>query len=130
MTRILTSIIVLAFAFSTLAQEKLATWQRGSVNDVKLQKDHPTVITTAKDFETLYKKWNPDGKLPEVDFEKNLILVATTNGSNVGGKPTLVNGDLRFVPFATLDLGEGFRYLFVLFPKDGVKTVNGNALPK
>lgn len=125
------AVLVLAVALPALAADKKPeAWQRGSVADVKLMKGHPTVITTAKAFEELHKKWKPDAKVPEVDFEKNLILVATTVGSNVGGTPKLEKGDLKFVTFATSDLGEGFRYLFVVFPKEGVKTVNGMELPK
>jgi hypothetical protein len=108
------------------------TW-KGSVADEKLQKEMPEngVITNAKEFEKLIKAWMVAEKVPEVNFEKELVLVATTVGSKLNLSASLSEkGDLKSLGFGTQDLGPGFRYVIISVPKEGVKTVNGKALPK
>ena len=122
--------IALVFTQTVVADDKPEAWQSGTVDDIKLRNETPGVITDVREFEKLFRSWFPDAKIPKVDFDKNLILVATTRGSNLSGKPTLSNGDLKFSPIATADLQDGFRYLFIVFPKEGVKTVNGKDVLK
>jgi hypothetical protein len=108
------------------------TW-KGSVEDEKLKKAAPQsgVITTAKDFMNLVTAWKVADKTPEVDFDKEVILVATTPGSKLILSATLDDmGDLKPTGVATADLEAGFRYVIISVPKAGVKTVNGKALPK
>jgi hypothetical protein len=108
------------------------TWM-GSVDDEKLAKEMPEngVITNAKDFETLVKAWKVAEKVPEVNFDKEIVLVAKTQGSVLKLNPTLdEKGDLKALGFASRDLRPGFRYVIVSVPKEGVKTVNGKELPK
>jgi len=108
------------------------TW-KGSVDDRKLAKEMPEngVITNAKDFEKLVKAWNVAEKVPEVNFDKEIVIVATTEGSVLKLNPALdEKGDLNALGFASRDLRPGFRYVIVSVPKEGVKTVNGKELPK
>ncbi|MDW8266298.1 MAG: hypothetical protein RMJ52_13320 [Gemmataceae bacterium] len=108
------------------------TW-RGSVADEKLAKEMPEdgVITNAKDFEKLVKAWKVADKVPEVNFEKELVLVAHTPGSRISLNPVLDDkGNLTVITLATQDLGTGFRYIMISVPRQGVKTVNGKELPK
>src|SRR6516165_3060378 len=58
------------------------TWM-GSIDDEKLAKEMPKngVITNAKDFEKLVKAWKVAEKVREVNFDKEIVLVAKTEGS-------------------------------------------------
>jgi hypothetical protein len=103
----------------------------GSVKDAKLEKDAPKVITTTKEWEKLWKDWKLGDKVPEVDFTKEIVVIATTSGSRLTLKCSLdEKGDLKTQGLATSDFGEGFRYVMQSVNREGVKTVNGKELPK
>ena len=123
---------VAGFAADPMPLKPTNTWT-GSVEDKKLAKEMPEngVITNAKDFEKLVKAWNVAEKVPEVNFDKEIVIVATTEGSVLKLNPALdEKGDLNALGFASRDLRPGFRYVIVSVPKEGVKTVNGKELPK
>jgi hypothetical protein len=104
---------------------------KGSNDDEKLMKDAPAVITTAKGLEKLWSAWKVEGKVPEVNFDKEIVVVTTTVGSKVSVFANLSDkGDLQVVGQALRDLRPGFRYVIATLPKEGVKTVNGKELPK
>src|SRR5262249_45872644 len=112
------------------------TWM-GSLDDAKLAKEMPEngVITNAKDFAKLVKAWKVAGKVagkvPEVDFDKEVVLVAVTEGSKLTLNASLDDkGDLKALGLGTRDLRPGFRYVIISVPKKGVSTVNGTELPK
>jgi hypothetical protein len=108
------------------------TWM-GSIDDEKLAKEMPEngVITNARDFEKLVKAWKVADKVPEVNFDKEIVLVARTEGSKLTLNASLdEKGDLKALGLASRDLRPGFRYVIVSVPKEGVKTVNGKSLPK
>ena len=107
-------------------------WQ-GSVDDEKLQKEMPEngVIVNAKDWEKLVKAWKIADKVPEVNFDKDIIVIATSVGSKLNLSAALDDkGDLKALGLGTRDIKPGFRYVILSVPKEGVKTVNGKALPK
>src|SRR5262245_60040084 len=60
------------------------TWM-GSIDDEKLAKEMPEtgVITNARDFAKLVKAWQVAEQAPEVDFDKEIVLVAKTEGSRL-----------------------------------------------
>lgn len=87
------------------------------------------VIASAKGWEALAKEWGIKDA-PKVDFEKLLLTVATTRGSRLNLKPMVKDGDLKVLAVSTRDLRPGFRYEIVSVPRAGVKTVNGQPLPK
>src|SRR5262245_44162986 len=60
----------------------LKEW-KGEVADVKLKKDAPKVITSQKELEKLWTRWNVKGKVPAVDFQKEFVFVATGDGSKL-----------------------------------------------
>jgi hypothetical protein len=108
------------------------TWM-GSIDDEKLAKEMPEngVITNAKDFEKLVKAWKVAEKVREVNFDKEIVLVAKTEGSKLTLNASLdEKGDLKALGIATRDRRPGFRYVIISVPKEGVKTVNGKELPK
>jgi hypothetical protein len=105
----------------------------GSIDDEKLAKEMPEngVITNAKDFEKLVKAWKVADQVPDVDFDKEIVLVGTTEGSKLTLNAALdEKGDLKVLGLATRDLRPGFRYVIISVPREGVKTVNGKDLPK
>lgn len=108
------------------------TWN-GSVGDAKLAALRPRngMIATEKEFEKVFKAWNVAEKVPAVDFAKELVLVETTSGSRLNLNATLDEaGDLKALGIATRDFGPGFRYVIIVVPRTGVKTINGKAMPK
>ena len=127
--------VVVAGLFSSVAlAEKKALkatneWT-GSVADEKLLKDAPSVVTDAKSLEKLWKDWKIEGKVPEVDFTKEIVVITTTSGSKLKLFANLDDkGNLEVGGLGTRDLVEGFRYVIATVPREGVKTVNGKDLP-
>ena len=90
-----------------------------------------SVVTNARDFAKLVKAWKVAEEAPEVNFDREIVLVAKTAGSKLTLKASLdEKGDLKALDLATRDLRPGFRYVIISVPKEGVKTVNGKELPK
>jgi len=104
----------------------------GSVDDQGLQKEMPEggFVADKKTFAKLIKSWGVAEKVPEVDFDKELILIATTQGSRLNLKPSIEDGDVKALGFGTRDLRPGFRYVIVSVSREGVKSVNGKKLDK
>ena len=116
-------------AFADGKPVKLIKQWSGSVNDADLAKDAPEVISDAKALAKLWKSWNLAGKSPEVDFDKELVVVTTTAGSKLNLIANLDDkGNLRVIGQATRDFGPGFRYVIATISREGVKTVNGKEL--
>jgi hypothetical protein len=104
---------------------------KGSVADKTLRKDAPAVITDAKALEKLWTAWKIEDKVPEVDFNKEIIVLSTTEGSQIGMEAKLDDkGNLQVSGGYTLDLRPGFHYVIATVPREGVKKVNGKDLPK
>jgi hypothetical protein len=104
---------------------------KGSVDDEKLQKEASEFITDGKALEKLWKAWKVEGKVPEVDFKKEIVIVITASGSKVNAIANLDDkGNLEVLGMGTLDLAPGFRYVIATVSRDGVKTVNKKDLPK
>jgi hypothetical protein len=104
----------------------------GSVDDENLMKGAPEAITSAKALEKIWQTWKVKGDAPKVDFGKFLVVGVYSRGSklNMAGATLDEKGNLTVLGFGTRDLRPGFRYVLGTVTKDGVKTVNGKALPK
>jgi hypothetical protein len=132
---VLVPLVILAVVVSDARAEKKAVklekeWT-GSVDDEALAKDAPAVIVDAKALEKLWKAWKTQGKVPAVDFKKELVIITTTSGSKLRLSASLDDkGNLEVLGMATKDLRSGFRYVIATVSREGVKTVNGNKLPK
>jgi hypothetical protein len=110
---------------------KLTKEWTGAVQDETLMKDAPQCITTKAGLEKLWKAWKIGDKMPEVDFAKEIVVVAVTSGSRLRLSATLDDkGNLQVLGLGTRDLVPGFRYVIATVSKEGVKTVNGKDLPK
>lgn len=103
----------------------------GSLEDENLRKDVPVCVTSAKSLEKLWQLWKIPGKVPDVDFTKEIVVVLTAKGSRVRLSATLEgNGNLRVMGLETRDLRPGFRYVLAAVSREGVKKVNGQELAK
>ncbi len=106
----------------------LQQWS-GSVDDLSLMKGMPEFIISAEELEKLWQAWKVSGPVPQVDFSKELVLVATTRGSILRFAATLDDkGNLQVGGIATRDLRPGFRYVIAVVSREEVKTVNGKGL--
>jgi hypothetical protein len=102
-------------------------------NDLLKQAPKEGVIADAKAWTKLWKTWGGDKEAPKVDFEKELVLVAAGPGPNIIKVEDLKlddKGDLKFKWSITERGGDGFVAKFLKVSRQGVKTVNGKALPK
>lgn len=104
----------------------------GSVGDEKLVKGVGACITSDKEFKRVWEAWKITGKVPPIDFAKELVLVVHSSGGTLRlARVTLdEKGNMEALGFGTLDLRPGFRYVLATVPRAGVKTVGGKALPK
>jgi hypothetical protein len=103
----------------------------GSVADEKLSKDAPVFISDAKELAKLWTSWKVGDKVPDIDFNKEIVVVSTTVGSKLSLSCKLDDkGNLQVLGLGTRDLVPGFRYVIATVSRDGVKTVDGKELPK
>ena len=127
------SMVMLGLVSNANAQDRkpletLKEWRGDNPNEA-LSKDAPKFIANSKDLEKLWKAWDIKEKLPEVDFAKEIILIATTRGSRLNLKATLdEKGNLQLLGIATRDLRPGFRYVIISVNKAGIKTIEGKAI--
>jgi hypothetical protein len=110
---------------------KLTNEWKGSVADESQMKGAPECITSAKALEQLWKAWKIEDKMPKVDFDKEIVVIAVTSGSKISLSARLDDkGNLEVLGQATRDLRPGFRYVLGTVSREGVKTVNKKELPK
>jgi hypothetical protein len=98
--------------------------------DLKIKAQPDGVIVSPKKWDELAKAWGIKDP-PKVDFDKEFLVVAMTDGSRLNLSTKREDGgNLRTVAIATRDLRPGFRYAIQSVKREGVKTVNGKELPK
>src|SRR5438552_14545840 len=124
---VLVSLAIVAVLASDARAEKKAVklekeW-KGSVEDEALAKDAPAVIVDARALEKLWKAWKIGGKVPAVDFKKELLIITTTSGSKLRMSATLDDrGDLDVLGMDTRDLRPVPRYVIATVSREGIKT--------
>jgi hypothetical protein len=136
------SVVVALLSLAALAAEPagagtapvkpLKEWT-GRVKDQKLRKLAPKLlyIVTQNELAKLWKAWEIKDKLPEVDFTRQLVLVAAAPSSRLTLKAALDDkGDLKVLAAATADLRPDFGYHILLISREGVKTINGKPVLK
>lgn len=110
----------------------LDSWS-GKLADAAIRKHAPAddFLLDRESWAALWKAWRGQEALPEVDFQKQMVLVFTADGPNsVGCEPRLDGqGNLQALAMSTLIGGPGFGYLIQCIPREGVKSVNGKPLP-
>jgi hypothetical protein len=122
---------------SGMAVTVLKEWRPGSTdatdNDAWRKAPAGGVVAGPKEWAALWKAWYGDEEVPKVDFDKEILLVAAGGGPNIVRVEDLVltdNGDLKFSCLITERGGDGFVGVILKVSREGVKTVNGKALPK
>ncbi len=112
---------------------KAPDYVTGSVADETLAKKAPAagVIVTKKGWDELLKSWDIKKSPFEVDFDKQLVVIATNQGSEVKLTTALDDkGNLGVKVVGTADLRPGFRFAFQRLDRAGIKTINGKVVPK
>ena len=116
----------------------LEQWS-GILNDEALLAEVPTSVDNHDDWAALWELLRGDEPLPEVDFESDLLVVATCLGPNhpqligpgevvhqqLGSLALDRSGELSLAPECTLIGGNGFGYLLVRVSREGVRSVQG-----
>lgn len=126
------TVSLLATAQEKKDEKKATVDLFASLEDRELQKQAPEngVVVSQKGWEKLAKAWNIADP-PKVDFDKEILVVATTVGSRLNLSTRLDDkGDLQILALATRDIRPGFRYAIKSVSKEGIKTVGGKPLPK
>lgn len=85
---------------------------------------------TSKEMEAHWKAWKL-GKVPKVDFETQVVTVATWSGSGMEmyrGIDDKGNLSVSCVG-GTKDLVDGLTYAIEIYTISGIRTVNGKKLP-
>jgi hypothetical protein len=123
--------IVALMAGSGRAQQTVTPAQHweGEFGDEKLKQAVPNggVITGPDGFAKLWKAWRPDERVPAVDFNKQVVVVATcsTKGEHPVTSATLRAGVLGVSWDAARRGRGGWGYAILAFDRAGVNEVNG-----
>ena len=105
----------------------------GQLEDGKLEKEKPIdgFISNKDDFAKLWKAWMGKEKLPEIDFDKELVMVASSNISRVFEILLIVGkGDAKAVVGRKAEEVKGFTFVIAVFNRDGIKTIDGKPIEK
>ena len=83
-------------------------------------------IVDQQAFDDLWTEWNPTEVTPEIDFQENMVVVATVVGPNkIMMQTTLdASGNLMLKAVSTEMWGPGFSYQIQVIPNEGVESVN------
>ena len=120
---------------AALAKDEIAVTQKrtGKVADSSLLSKRPPsgIISDQTSWQSLWSAWRAGQEIPKVDFQNQVVLVATANGPNVVLTSTLnltPSGDLRYESASTKMAGPGFGYALLIIPRKGIISVNGQKL--
>jgi hypothetical protein len=103
--------------------------------DEKLLEKLPkgAVIAGPKAWAEFWKTWGGDKDAPKVDFDKELVLIASGPGPNIIKVSELKlsdKGNLSFGWSITERGGPGITVVLLKVSREGVKSVNGTELTK
>lgn len=123
----------LAFG-SAIADEikPIREWS-GVGNDPELAPPIPKdgVIQDQLAWQQFWKVWRPQEEAPQVDFEKNIIVVATTRGSNsvrIHRLNLAPGGNLQYSLAISRTRKPGFGFAMIELPGSSIKQINGRVL--
>jgi hypothetical protein len=105
----------------------------GRLEDVELQKKQPAqgFVTNKEDFARLWKAWMGKEAVPDVDFDKEVVLFATSSKGRIGGLQLKDDkGDARGVATLEPTPVKGFTFAIAVFKRGGLKTINGKPIEK
>jgi len=85
-------------------------------------------VSGPKAWAKLWKDWKMEGKLPVIDWKKEIVLLAMSGGSGMGLTASVTEaGDLKMSIIATADITPDTGYRIIVVPSKGVKTIGGKA---
>lgn len=137
---VVTGVIMLAVAVpgKVFAEEQILrpskTLITGAVDGEEVEKLAPPhgFLAKKEDFAPLWKAWLLEDTVPEVDFTKNLVVVATSREGPIS-KAVLVDEKKTGHMTIRIELegkseGGGLHCWIGVFPRAGVRTIQGKAL--
>lgn len=130
LTMLLAAMVVPICVADEVKFDKEQTWS-GKVADNKLKGLAPTggFVADAEKWKELWTAWRPKEELPEIDFDKQIVLVGVVVGPNlVIMRPMINEGNIGFMTAGTKMAGPGFGYRMIAVDKEGVEKVNGKAI--
>jgi len=129
---VLTLLTASLLTSTTLAKDEITSTQKftGKVNDSALLSKRPKsgVVTDQANWKSLWTAWRTDKDIMKVDFQNQIVLVATANGPNLVFTSSLnltPSGDLRYEVASTKMAGPGFGYALLVIPRNRIVSVNG-----
>lgn len=111
------------------------TWSGEQNLKIRDQAPKNDRITDKESWEKLWKAFRGDEKVPDVDFTKELVLIAcNTDPNRISISAALDDkGDLKVSHISTeiaFNNPTTFKYQFATVSRDGIKTINGKPLAK
>ena len=131
---LMSEILVAALTVPVTKDVVAVTLKRtGKVTDSSLLSKRPPsgVVTDQSSWESLWSAWRAGQEIPKVDFQSQIVLVATAQGPSTILTSSLrltPSGDLRYEAVSRNAAGPGFGYALLIIPKDGILSVNGQKL--
>ncbi len=121
---------------SVIAKDDVALIRKvsGKVTDATLLSKLPAgnVVADEANWNSLWTAWRADEAVLKVDFQNQIVLVATAIGPNIVLTSSLnltPSGDLRYEVASTKMAGPGFGYALLVVPRNRIVSVNGQLLP-
>lgn len=134
---LLVAFVLVNWVLPVEADERVPVIRRfsGNVTDLNLLMLGPrsNIITTQKQWKTLWSQWRPDNDLYSIDLDKVLVLVETTPGPNRIFSNQLSRdskGNLIYELAASEKAGAGFGYLIMVIDKSGINSIKGRPIGK
>lgn len=104
----------------------------GMVADKSLEKEKPAggMVVDQTTLDGIWKAWGIAGTAPKVDFARDIVLVGTTDLEVLrlyleGDE----KGDYKMYIQIEKNDARGFAYGIAVFPREGIKTIGGRAIP-
>jgi hypothetical protein len=111
----------------------------GQLEDGKLKKEKPVdrlftadgFITNKEDFAKVWKAWMGKEKLPEIDFDKELVVVASSSKGRIFEILLIEEkGDVKTIAGSRAAEVKGFTFMIAVFKREGIKTIDGQPIKK
>jgi hypothetical protein len=118
--------------FETIKPTKQWT---GIVEEEKLAKEQPGndgLVTDKDAFAKLWKAWMPNEKMPDIDFDKQFVIV-DSDSKSVAATVFLSGAKGNFGLAGAgkeKNFDKGFSFVIAVFDREGIKTLGGEALKK
>lgn len=96
-----------------------------------LNAPHISLVCDSDTWDAVWKAWH-GGDAPQVDFQREFIIVVKGEGPNTLRVETLTRngtGDAKMVCWVTQLYGPGFCYLFLKAPRPEIRTMDGKPVP-